>query len=40
MNTYIEHIPANPILFMRRTGPYGVGNYLLMQQMKFCVPVL
>jgi DNA gyrase inhibitor GyrI len=34
MNTYIEHIPASPILFMRRTGPYGEGNYLLMQQMK------
>jgi DNA gyrase inhibitor GyrI len=34
MNTHIENIPANPILFMRRIGPYGEGNYLLMQQMK------
>jgi DNA gyrase inhibitor GyrI len=34
MNTHIENIPAKPILFMRRTGPYGEGNYLLMQQMK------
>lgn len=34
MNTRIENIPAHPIVYMRRTGPYGEGNFLLMQQMK------
>ncbi len=34
MNIHIEDIPASPILYMRRTGPYGEGNFLLMQQMK------
>jgi DNA gyrase inhibitor GyrI len=30
----IEQIPAQPILFMRRIGAYGIENYTLMSQMK------
>lgn len=34
MKTHIEDMPATPILYMRRIGAYGEGNYKLMQDMK------
>lgn len=34
MKTHIENIPANRVLYMRRTGAYGAENNQLMQNMK------
>lgn len=34
MDFVIEKLPAQPILYMRRTGAYGVENYKLMESLK------
>lgn len=34
MKTFIEELPAQPVVYMRRTGPYGEENRALMQAMK------
>jgi DNA gyrase inhibitor GyrI len=34
MDFVIEQLPVQPVLYMRRTGAYGVENYKLMETMK------
>jgi len=34
MQAHLENIPAHPVVYIRRVGPYGEQNYKLMQEMK------
>jgi len=34
MDCIIEQIPAQPIIYMRRIGAYGIENYKLMESLK------
>lgn len=39
MQTHIEDLLSTPMVYMRRTGAYGEGNFQLMQKMKAWIQI-